>query len=161
MAGGRLWLFRDNPARINGWAVTRGTAMSTTYTRIRFLLPAALGGALLGVAPGAASLPAPEDPRAAKVVSLLLGTDFSRQCDLSTYPLKQNLAYLFENKYIGLEFRSWEVEPAGKPTYRVELRYVDGKAGPTKARWQVDMDGETARLGGENAEVLSCMTGYL
>jgi hypothetical protein len=135
--------------------------MSTKYTRIQYLFPAALGGALLAMATGAAGLPTPEDPRAAKVVSQLLDTDFSQQCDLSTYPLKQNLAYLFENKYIGLEFRSWKVEPAGKPSYRVQLRYVDGKAGPTQARWQVDLGEGTARLGGENAEVLSCMTGYL
>jgi hypothetical protein len=135
--------------------------MDTRYTLTRFLFPAALGSAFLGPATVSAGLPSPEDPGAAKVVRLLLATDFSQQCDLNTYPLKQNLSYLFENKYIGLEFRSWQVQSAGKPGYRVILRYVDGQAGPTKAQWQVDMEKETARLEGENAEVLSCMTGYL
>ncbi len=103
----------------------------------------------------------PEDPGQAEIVDLLLKTDFSKQCDISTYPLKKNLSYLFDNKYIGLEFKSWEVQTLSGQTYQVQLRYVDGDAGPTQAQWKVDMEAKKARFGDENAEVLSCMTGYL
>ena len=103
----------------------------------------------------------PKDPHGAPAVSALLKTNFSRQCDMSTHPLRKNLSYLFDNSYMGLTFKRWEVAPLGGGRYRVILHYVDGGTGPTKARWKVDVKGGKASLGDDNAEVLSCMTGYM
>jgi hypothetical protein len=120
-----------------------------------------LAGLLLAPQAGTAAVPRPGEAPDNKVVGALLATDFSQACDLSTYPLKKNLSYLFENKYIGLEFRSWAVEAAGDGAYRVVLHYVDGRAGPTRATWTVNPGDDRARMGNENAETLSCLTGYL
>jgi hypothetical protein len=122
-----------------------------------------LAGALLGAMPlvGWAFSAKPDDPQGAKVVEHLMATNFTKQCDVNTYPLRKNLSFLFDNKYIGLEFESWEVEANGESTYKVRLHYVDGEAGPTTAVWEVDLDAQESQLADDNAEVLSCMTGYL
>ena len=103
----------------------------------------------------------PDDAQGAKVVGHLMATNFTKQCDVNTYPLQKNLSYLFDNKYIGLKFQSWEVLAQGEERFRVVLHYVDGEAGPTTARWEVDLAAQESRMQGESAEVLSCMTGYL
>ena len=103
----------------------------------------------------------PDDSQGAKVVGHLMATNFTKQCDVNTYPLRKNLSFLFDNKYIGLEFKSWKVDAAGNGRYDVILHYIDGEAGPTSANWTVNLDAQKASFDGENAEVLSCMTGYL
>lgn len=126
------------------------------------------GAGILGAALMVLSVPAaqafsakPDDPRGAKVVGHLMTTNFTKQCDVNTYPLRKNLSFLFDNKYIGLKFQSWEVNARSGETFGVILHYIDGEAGPTTAHWQVDMEAMKARMGDDNAEVLSCMTGYL
>jgi len=103
----------------------------------------------------------PDDAQGAKVVGQLMATDFTRQCDVNTYPLQKNLSYLFDNDYMGVDFQSWDVMPQGGGRFGVVLHYVDGSAGPTEARWRVNLGAGKAKMAGENAEVLSCMTGYL
>lgn len=122
-----------------------------------------LAGTLLAAMPlvGWAFSAKPDDALGAKVVGHLMATNFTKQCDVNTYPLQKNLSFLFDNKYIGLQFQSWEVKPNGGDSYRVRLHYVDGEAGPTNAVWEVDLDAQKSRLMDDNAEVLSCMTGYL
>jgi len=122
-----------------------------------------LGAALLAATPWPvlAFDEKPDRHPDAEVVGHLLSTNFTKQCDVSTYPLKKNLSFLFDNSYIGLEFQRWEVKPLGDKRFRVTLHYIDGEAGATTARWAVDLNAQKALLDDENAEVLSCMTGYL
>ncbi|KPV40253.1 hypothetical protein AN478_09075 [Thiohalorhabdus denitrificans] len=98
----------------------------------------------------------PENPDAARAFDFLLDTDFSKQCDLSTSPLEENLSQLFERSYMGLEFERWEVAERGDGAYLLTLHYIDGRSGPTTARWEVRPGPEEARWEGESAEVLSC-----
>ncbi|HKJ70668.1 MAG TPA: hypothetical protein VKA55_02860 [Gammaproteobacteria bacterium] len=103
----------------------------------------------------------PGSKRDAKVVDHLMATNFTRQCDVNTYPLRKNLSYLFDNDYMGLTFRSWDVTAQGGKRYHVVLHYIDGEAGPATAAWEVDLGTQKSNLADDNAEVLSCMTGYL
>ncbi|MFB6357946.1 MAG: hypothetical protein ABEJ96_02765 [Thiohalorhabdaceae bacterium] len=103
----------------------------------------------------------PDEAWASEVVDHLLATNFTKQCDVNTYPLRKNLSFLFENKYMGVDFESWEVEALEGERYRVVLHYIDGEAGPTAAKWRVNMAAQEIALKDENAQVLSCMTGYL
>lgn len=126
-----------------------------------------VGGALVAALLMLPVLPAhgfsakPKDAQGAEVVGHLLGTDFTKECDSNTYPLRKNLSYLFDNKYMGVDFESWEVNAKGTDSYGVVLHYIDGEAGPVTAKWRVDLAAQEARLKDKNAKVLSCLTGYL
>ncbi|MFP4560672.1 MAG: hypothetical protein ACLFRB_07205 [Thiohalorhabdus sp.] len=99
---------------------------------------------------------APENPDAARAFEFLLDKDFSRQCDLTTSVLRDNLDELFGSRYMGLEFERWEVEEGGTGEYLLTLHYNDERSGTTEARWTVRPEREEARMDGESAEVVSC-----
>jgi hypothetical protein len=145
-----------------GGEAKRKQAMRKLYAFPQLLLAALVAALILTAPVPAAAFDAkPESQPGTRVVDHLMATNFTKQCDVNTYPLQKNLSFLFDNKYIGLKFQSWEVTALGGNRFRVTLHYIDGEAGPATARWEVNLDSQKSRLGDENAEVLSCMTGYL
>lgn len=116
---------------------------------------------MLPALPGHGFSAKPDDAGGAEVVEHLLATNFTNRCDANTHPLRKNLSYLFDNKYMGVDFESWEIEADSGDSYRVILHYIDGDAGPVTAKWQVDLEAQEAELADKNARVLSCLTGYL
>ncbi|MEF8793711.1 hypothetical protein [Thiohalorhabdus sp.] len=68
---------------------------------------------------------------------------------------------MFGNEYMTGDFESREVKAQAGDSYRVMLHYLDGEAGPATAKCDVDLVAQAANFRAENAEVLSCLTGYL